>query len=78
MKKVITILALVTSTASAQTMYKMQSVPIYDSLGNQYQLREVFDHLPTSQDTIEFNRRLDKSRNQGPFELITPEFKDYI
>jgi hypothetical protein len=56
MKKVIAILMFVTSTASAQTMYKMQSVPIYDSLGNQYQMRETFDHLPTSQDTIEFNK----------------------
>jgi sulfatase maturation enzyme AslB (radical SAM superfamily) len=30
------------------------------------------------QDCIEFNRRLDRSRKQGPFEKITPEFKSYI
>jgi sulfatase maturation enzyme AslB (radical SAM superfamily) len=29
-------------------------------------------------DCIEFNRRLDKSRNQMPFELINPEFKAYV
>ena len=29
-------------------------------------------------DTIEFNRRLDKSRNQKPFEQVTPEFKKYV
>lgn len=27
---------------------------------------------------IEFNRRLDKSRNQTPFDEITPEFKPYV
>ena len=29
-------------------------------------------------DTIEFNRRLDKSRKQKPFEQVTPEFKKYV
>ena len=29
------------------------------------------------QDCVEFNRRLDKTRNQC-FEEITPEFKDYV
>ena len=29
-------------------------------------------------DCIEFNRRLDKSRNQLPFEFINPEFKPYV
>jgi hypothetical protein len=27
---------------------------------------------------VQFNRDLDKSRNQGPLELIVPEFKEYI
>jgi len=57
MKKILTLALLAISIgAFSQTMYKMQSVPIYDSLGNQYQMRETFDHLPTSQDTIEFNK----------------------
>ena len=30
------------------------------------------------QDCIQFNRNLDKSRNQGPFEVITPEFAEYV
>jgi hypothetical protein len=57
MKKILTLTLLAISTgAFSQTMYKMESIPIYDSLGNQYQMRETFDHLPTSQDTIEFNK----------------------
>ena len=30
------------------------------------------------QDCIKFNHNLDKSRNQGPFEVITPEFAEYV
>lgn len=30
------------------------------------------------QDCLEFNRRLDKTRSQGPFEDVTPEFKPYV
>lgn len=30
------------------------------------------------EDCIEFNRRLDASRGQGPFEEINPEFKKYV
>ncbi len=30
------------------------------------------------QDCIDYNHRLDKSRRQGPFEKITPEFESYI
>jgi sulfatase maturation enzyme AslB (radical SAM superfamily) len=29
-------------------------------------------------DCVEFNRRLDKTRNQGPFEEVNPEFKPYV
>lgn len=29
-------------------------------------------------DMLEFNRRLDKTRNQGPIESIVPEFKSYV
>lgn len=29
-------------------------------------------------DMLEFNRRLDKTRNQGPIESIVPEFKPYV
>ena len=55
MKKLLAILAFAVSSASAQTMYKMESVIIYDSLGNQYQMRQVLDHLPTRQDSVEFD-----------------------
>ena len=30
------------------------------------------------QDCINFNRNLDKSRKQGPFEVINPEFAPYV
>lgn len=56
MKRVLAILALTVSTASAQTMYKMESIPIYDEDGNLYQMRQVIDHLPTHDDTIEFDK----------------------
>ena len=29
-------------------------------------------------DCVDFNRRLDATRNQGPFEKINPEFADYV
>jgi len=29
-------------------------------------------------DCIEFNRKLDESRSQGPFEEVTPEYKSYV
>jgi len=56
MKKLLIILAIGISSASAQTMYKLESVPIYDSLGNQYMIRSVYDHLPTSKDSADFLR----------------------
>jgi hypothetical protein len=36
------------------------------------------DHNSRWVDFVEYNRRLDKSRLQGPFEVINPEFKDYV
>lgn len=30
------------------------------------------------QDCVDFNRKLDITRNQGPFEKINPEFQDYV
>ena len=54
MKKLLVILSIGISSASAQTMYKLQSVPIYDSLGNQYMMTSVYDHLPTSKDSADF------------------------
>lgn len=36
------------------------------------------DQFNLWQDTVEFNHRLDKTRNQMKFEDITPEFKGYI
>jgi hypothetical protein len=29
-------------------------------------------------DCVDFNRKLDLSRNQGPFEKINPEFQGYV
>lgn len=60
MKKLITILAIGISTAHSQTMYKMESPLIYDEDGNQYQMRQVLDHLPTQQDSLEFKKSVNK------------------
>ena len=54
MKKLLLILCIGISSASAQTMYKLESIPVYDSLGNVYMMRSVYDHVPTSQDSAEF------------------------
>jgi hypothetical protein len=54
MKKILVILAIGVSSASAQTMYKLESIPVYDEEGNVYQMRSVYDHLPTSADSAEF------------------------
>jgi MoaA/NifB/PqqE/SkfB family radical SAM enzyme len=37
---------------------------------------EDYNHLWN--DFVEFNHRLDKTRKQGPLEVIIPEFKDYV
>ena len=29
-------------------------------------------------DCVDFNRKLDETRNQGPFEKINPEFANYV
>lgn len=56
MKRALSILAFFASSAKAQTMYKMESIPVYDSVGNVYQTRQVFDHLPTKEDSVRFER----------------------
>ena len=72
MKKIITTAAVMLAiiNANAQTMYKMESPLIYDEDGNQYQMRNVLDHLPTKQDSIEFEKavkdyckQINKNRN---------------
>lgn len=54
MKKLLVILAIGFSSASAQTMYKLECIPVYDSLGNVYITRSVYDHIPTAQDSADF------------------------
>jgi hypothetical protein len=56
MKKLTLLLSIISINASAQTMYKMESLPIYDEDGNVYQMRQVFDHLPTSEDSAIFKK----------------------
>ena len=53
---IIAILILLVANANSQSMYKMEILPIYDEEGNLYQLRQVFDHIPTNADTIEFSK----------------------
>lgn len=72
MKKIVTTAAitLILMSAKAQTMYKMESPMIYDEDGNVYQMRDVLDHLPTHQDSIDFDKavkdyckQINKNRN---------------
>jgi nickel-dependent lactate racemase len=61
MKKILTLALLAISIgASSQKMYTMQSPPIYDQDGTVYQVRQVLDHLPTHNDTLEFDKSIKK------------------
>lgn len=53
--KQLLILMFVTSSVSAQT-YKLESRPIYDESGQSYQYRQVYGHIPTHNDSIEFKQ----------------------
>ena len=55
-KKLLLVLAIGVSSASAQTMYKMESPAIYDEDGQMYQMRQVIDHLPTHDDSVDFEK----------------------
>lgn len=41
-------------TSSAQEKYILRSIPTYDSVGNLYRTQREFDHLPTKEDSIQF------------------------
>jgi hypothetical protein len=41
-------------TSSAQQKYTLYSIPTYDSAGNLYGVQKNFDHLPTKEDSIQF------------------------
>ena len=34
--------------------YTLESIPTYDSLGNLYGIKKTYDHIPTHNDSIEF------------------------
>ena len=48
--------------AKAQTKdtFCLKSFPNYDEFGNYYEVTKSFDHVPTSQDTLDFKRESDK------------------
>lgn len=60
MKKLITTAAVIftTLTLSAQTKdtFVLKSFPAYDEMGNYYEIRKSYDHIPTQQDSIAFTR----------------------
>ena len=41
-------------TSSAQEKYILRSIPTYDSLGNLYGTQREFDHIPTKEDSLQF------------------------
>ncbi len=50
----------------------------YNQIDNVIKFLNGDDYSHQWQDFLEFNRRLDLTRNQGPIELIVPEFKPYV
>jgi len=62
MKKILTtaIVTLALINAKSQTMYQMESPLIYDEDGNQYQMRDVLDHKPTHEDSVDFDKAVKK------------------
>jgi len=59
MKRILTSIAFVaiSISASAQTKdtFTLKTIPHYDEFGNLYTIIQVFDHVPTQQDSICFN-----------------------
>jgi hypothetical protein len=53
---------------------KITMQQIQDNI-NFLQARDLHEHL---NDCVDFNRKLDETRNQGPFEKINPEFANYV
>jgi hypothetical protein len=62
MKKILTtaIVTLALINAKSQTIYKMESPAIFDEDGQMYQMRQVLDHLPTHEDSIDFDKAVKK------------------
>jgi hypothetical protein len=60
MKKIITFFAFVaiSTSTSAQTKdtFILKNIPTYDQFGNLYIVTKSFDHIPTSQDTLNFDK----------------------
>lgn len=50
----------------------------YNQIDNVIKFLEGDDYSHMFNDYVEFNRTLDKSRNQGPLEYIVPELKNYV
>lgn len=42
------IIFMITSSVHAQKVYRLTSIPTFDSLGNQYGIYKDYDHIPTS------------------------------
>ena len=62
MKKITLVIALLFSTYvcsahSKDTTITWYTLPYYDSLGNIYFTRKVFDYIPTKKDSDEFGRQ---------------------
>jgi hypothetical protein len=43
--------------------YTLHSIPTYDSLGNLYGTQKTYDHLPTHEDSVQFNIESEKEIN---------------
>jgi hypothetical protein len=58
MKKIFIILSLISSQVFSQSTdtFELRSFPHYDEYGNLYTVTEKFDHLPTREDSLKFEK----------------------
>ena len=54
MKKIITLLLMISGNVYAQEKYTIYSIPYLDSLGNQYTVKKSYNHIPTAADSADF------------------------
>ena len=58
MKKLLILLSLFSTKVYSQTKdtFELYSFPTYDEYGNYYQVVKRFDHIPTKQDSLDFEK----------------------
>lgn len=81
LRSAIIILSFVFSKAIAQdkdTIYRLESLPLYDQDGNMSTYSQQFDHIPTSEDTAAFIKRGRGVVTKKMQEESQKEFDDFM